>query len=207
MKEELVKYIESEIIPRYENFDAAHGVAHVRYVIDESLRLAQYFDVDVNMVYAIAAYHDTGLCEGRATHHVVSGRIVMEDEKLKAFFSDSQLQTMRDAVEDHRASNEHAPRSVYGCIVAEADRQIDPMVTIRRTIQYGLSHYPELGEEEQYERMLLHLHEKYAEGGYLKLYVKQSSNAERLAQLRKIIVDEEQLNAIFCRIYAEETEA
>ena len=54
---------------------------------------------------------------------------------------------MKEAVEDHRASNKHVPRSIYGKIVAEADRIIDPDITLRRTVQYGLSNYPELDKE------------------------------------------------------------
>ena len=67
---------------------------------------------------------------------------------------------MKEAVEDHRASNKHVPRSIYGKIVAEADRIIDPDITLRRTVQYGLSNYPELDKEKQYIRFLTHLKEK-----------------------------------------------
>ena len=45
-------------------------------------------------------------------------------------------------VEDHRASTDHEPRSIYGKIVAEADRIIDPDITLRRTVQYGLKQNP-----------------------------------------------------------------
>ena len=90
------------------------------------------------MVYAIAAYHDTGLCEGRDTHHLVSGRIIREDKKLREWFNEGQIETMAQAAEDHRASSGHEPRSIYGKIVAEADRLISPEKVIRRTIQFGL---------------------------------------------------------------------
>ncbi len=53
----------------------------------------------------------------------------------------------------------------------QADRIIDPEVTLRRTVQYGLSHYPEMDKEEQYARFRKHLTDKYAEGGYLKLWI------------------------------------
>ena len=57
--EELKAYIEAEIIPRYGAFDAAHRTDHVRTVIAQSLVLAGHYEVDADMVYAIAAYHDT----------------------------------------------------------------------------------------------------------------------------------------------------
>ena len=83
MNQELVRYIEAEIIPRYEHFDKAHQVGHVRTVIEQSLQLAEHYDVDPDMVYAVAAYHDTGLVEGRETHHTVSARIIREDPRLR----------------------------------------------------------------------------------------------------------------------------
>ena len=165
------QYIESEIIPRYDNFDAAHGRDHVEYVIAQSLKLAEHYDVDRDMVYVIAAYHDTGLAVERKTHHLESGRIMRADRNLRQWFSEGQIETMARAVEDHRASSDHEPRSIYGKIVAEADRQIDPETIIRRTVQYGLSHYPELDREGHWQRMLDHLNEKYAEGGYLRLWI------------------------------------
>lgn len=166
-------------------------------VIEQSLDIASHLDVDKNMVYAIAAYHDTGLCEGRELHHVVSARIIKADQKLREWFSEEQIQTMADAAEDHRASAKQAPRTIYGRIVAEADRFIDPVTITQRTIQYGLDHYPELGREEQFQRMVTHLKEKYGRNGYLKLWFPDSPNAQRLEQLRKIIDDDEELRRLF----------
>ena len=136
----LKRYIEREIIPRYEHFDRAHDVGHVRTVIARSLELAARYEVDADMVYAIAAYHDTGLVNGRENHHLDAGRILAADHELRRWFSEEQVEVMRQAVEDHRASADHAPRSIYGRIVAEADRVIDPATIIRRTVQYGLAH-------------------------------------------------------------------
>ena len=130
-------YLETEIIPRYETFDKAHRTEHVRQVIAESLKLASYYVVDERMVYAVAAYHDIGLCEGREHHHLVSGRMMRADSRLREWFSEEEIEVMAQAVEDHRASNVHAPRSIYGRIVAEADRLIEPMQILRRTVQYG----------------------------------------------------------------------
>lgn len=197
-------YLETEIIPRYETFDKAHRTEHVRQVIAESLKLASYYVVDERMVYAVAAYHDIGLCEGREHHHLVSGRMMRADSRLREWFSEEEIEVMAQAVEDHRASNVHAPRSIYGRIVAEADRLIEPMQILRRTVQYGLSHYPELSKSLHYSRYCEHLHEKYAEGGYLKLWIPESENAAQLRALRRIIADESQCRAAFEQIYSEE---
>lgn len=201
---DLQQYVEENIIPHYASFDKAHREEHVRKVMEESLRLSTFFDVDVKMVYVIAAYHDVGLCEGREIHHLASARIMRQDNRLKVWFSEEEIGIMCEAVEDHRASNRHVPRSVYGRIVAEADRCIEPYDILVRTIQYGLSHYPQLSKEEQYERYCEHLQEKYAEGGYLRLWVPQSSNAEGLAELRRIISDSSKRRLLFDEIYQKE---
>ena len=201
---DLRAYVEAEIIPRYDAFDPGHRRDHVQTVISQALSLTAFYDVDPDLVYTAAAYHDTGLCEDRQTHHLVSGRIIREDVQLREWFSPEQIETIAEAAEDHRASSDHAPRTVYGRIIAEADRQIVPETVVRRTVQYGLAHYPELDKEGPWARTLEHLHEKYAEGGYLKLWIPQSPNATRLAALRAIIRDKALLRQFFERIFEEE---
>ena len=198
-------YIEAEILPRYDAFDKAHRRPHVERVIRDALALAAYYPVNPEMVYAAAAFHDTGLCEDRTTHHLVSGRIIRQDPLLPRWFTPEQIETVAQAAEDHRASSDHAPRSLYGRIIAEADRQIEPETIVRRTVQYGFSHYPELEKEGHWLRTLEHLHEKYAEGGYLRLWIPESPNATRLGELRRLIADRERLRALFETIFAEET--
>lgn len=197
----LTLYIEREILPRYNGFDKAHREDHARMVIKQSLEIARYYAVNIEMVYAIAAFHDLGLAIDRKTHHLESGRIVRKDQRLHEWFTQEEIETMAQAVEDHRASSDHEPRSIYGKIVAEGDRYIEPEKIIERTIQYGLDHYPELDKEGHWQRTLDHLHEKYAEGGYLKLWVPESPNVERLNSLREIIKDESQLRRIFDKIW------
>lgn len=200
----LKEYIESEIIPRYDNFDGAHRRDHVRSVIGQSQELARYYDVNPEILYAAAAYHDLGLCEGREKHHLVSGRIIREDKVLLNWFSVEEIEVIAEAAEDHRASNETPPRSIYGKIIAESDRLIDPETVIRRTVQYGFAHYPQMNREQMWERTLTHLQKKYGYGGYLKLWIPESSNSCRLEELRKIIADEKRLRSMFDRFYDEE---
>ncbi len=202
---ELKEYVEREILPRYEHFDAAHRTDHVRTVIEQSMALARSYEVNPDMVYAIAAYHDTGLAFGRERHHLDAGRILAEDATLRRWFTEEEIATMREAVEDHRASSGHEPRTIYGRIVAEADRVIDPETILRRTVQYSLANYPTFDREEHYARCVAHLEEKYAEGGYLRLWIAASENARRLEELRTIIRDREALRRLFDRLFDEES--
>ena len=203
MKEELREYIEERIIPMYDGFDAGHGREHVNAVVEEALRLAEFYDVDENMVYAAAVYHDTGLVVDRKTHHLESGRIIREDRELRRWFTEQEIEVIAQAAEDHRASSDHEPRSVYGKIIAEADRQIIPENIILRTVQYGFKHYPELDKEGHWARLCEHMAEKYDVGGYLKLWIPESRNAEGLACLRDIIHDKNRLREYFEAAYAD----
>ncbi len=200
----LVQYIEDEIIPRYAAFDKAHREDHVRKVIEETMDMSVYYDVDENVLYAAAAFHDIGLVDGREEHHLSSGRIIREDPNLRKWFTPEQIETIAQAAEDHRASNGSEPRSIYGKIVAEADRDIEPMRILRRTVQYGIEHYPELDREGHWRRMLEHLAEKYDYCGYLKLYIPESRNAAGLQALRDIIHNPDRLRNIFEDFYDKE---
>ena len=205
----LKAYVETEILPRYTHFDKAHQLDHITTVIRQSEALAEMLaqkgiEVDRDMVYTIAAYHDLGIVNGRDNHHIDSGKILMSDPELKKYFTEDQLLTMKEAVEDHRASSKSEPRSIYGRIVAEADRQIDPYTIVVRTIQYGLQHYPELDKAGHLARAEAHLHEKYGEGGYLKLWFPESDNSRKLAELRRLIADRPTLQKLLEEIWINE---
>ena len=201
---ELKAFIEAEIIPEYKNFGRSHNVEHVRRVISNSLELAKFLGdgkIDEDMAYAIAAYHDLGMSGPREIHHITSGKILMEDSRLRKWFSPEQLLVMKEAVEDHRASSDHAPRSVYGRIVAEADRDLEPDVVFTRAIEYGLEHYPELGKEAQWRRFAKHMDEKYSSNGYITLWIPGSPNERNLKQIRAVIADRNALRRTFNEIF------
>lgn len=190
---DLQRYVVCNILPQYAHFDVAHRMDHAQKVIADSLQMASRFDVQPNMVYTIAAYHDIGLSEGREHHHLVSGRLLREDMALRQWFSSEQIEIMAQAVEDHRASSKHSPRSIYGRIVAEADRNICLSTIIRRTVQYGMSHYSQLNREEHIERALAHLEEKYSRRGYLRLWIKGSRNEKALHEVWDALDDADRL--------------
>lgn len=197
----LHEYIEEHILPRYADFDKGHQRDHAESVIQESMVLAKEHGADLDMVYTIAAFHDLGLEVNRELHHIHSGEILMADPILPQFFTKEQLCTMRDAVEDHRASSKHAPRTIYGAIVAEADRHIDPETILRRTLQFGMKQNPNADFEWHFERAYEHMLEKYADGGYMRLWLHSKRNIEGLTALRAIIDDKEYLKTICKRIF------
>lgn len=202
---DLVEFVETQILPQYANFDRAHNLEHVTRVIRRSMEMVKITGADINMAYVIAAYHDLGMSGPRAIHHLTGGKILANDARLKRWFTKEQIKMMKEAVEDHRASASHAPRSLYGKIVAEADRDISVDIVIRRTIQYGLGNYPELDKEGHWKRFKQHLDEKYSVNGYIRLWLPHSPNERSLNELRELIASPQQLRERFEQIFAEET--
>ena len=187
----LKNYVEEKILPEYNGYEASHGPKHIQTVIDNSLELSKDLDVDIDMVYTIAAYHDIGLRYGRDDHEISSGKRLQEDRKLRNWFTEEEILTMKEAVEDHRASRKEEPRSIYGRIVAEADRDIIPDRIISRCVQYETAHNPEDSEEEVLDKIIYHINDKYGENGYLKLWLPCRKNQEGLDILRKWIANGE----------------
>lgn len=214
---DIEKYIYEDVVPRYKDFDDAHKEDHALTVISQAMHLLKGRDVwvssqghvnpiwltpvDDNMLLAAAACHDLGLVNGRDNHHMDSGAIIRKDHRLAQWFTSEQIEIIAQAAEDHRASGKGAPRSIYGMIVAEADRVIDGDTIIRRTVQFGFKHYPDLDRDGHIARAIEHLHEKYGRGGYLKLWIPWSENAKRLNALQDIIADPEAVLREVTRIY------
>lgn len=224
IRESLGAYLKDEIIPRYACFDSAHREDHAQTVICQAMKLldrmepwlcgqaedvAAYWkslipgngSIDREVLITAAACHDLGLKSGRERHHIDSGAIIRSDARLQEWFNPDEIEIIAQAAEDHRASGKSAPRSIYGMIVAEADRVIDGETIIRRTIQFGLNNYPGLDREGHLSRAISHLHEKYGRGGYLKLWIPWSDNAARLAELQETIADDSAIFDETVRIY------
>lgn len=217
MRADLKTYLYESIVPRYSYFDDAHKEDHALTVMNQAMHLmdgrAAWLseheeaegiwrdEIDRELLLTAAACHDLGLTGGRERHHLDSGVIIRADRRLREWFSEEEIETVAQAAEDHRASGKSAPRSIYGMIVAEADRVIDGETIIRRTIQFGLKHYPALDRQGHIARAIGHLHEKYGRNGYLKLWIPWSDNAVRLNNLQDLIDDQSALHKEVERIY------
>ena len=188
LNNDLKQYIETQVFPQYNKNEAGHGINHIKTVIERSMKFAKDYDVDINMVYTIAAYHDIGHHIDRKKHEIISAEMFMNDENMKKFFNDEERKIIKEAIEDHRASSDHEPRTIYGRIVSTADRTIiDIDTTIRRSYSYGKRNYVGISEEEQIDRVYSHLKEKYGENGYAKVYLKDKEFEEALQKLRKTL--------------------
>lgn len=196
MNNKLKEYLDKTILPRYKKVDKGHDKTHILQVIDNSLMIAKEFDVNMDIVYTIAMFHDIGIILGRKTHHLTSARFAYHDVFLNQYFNGVEMTIIKEAIEDHRASLKNEARSIYGKIIAEADRDIDPLRIIQRTHQYTLKHYPHFNKEEQFESDYSHLVEKYGEEGYVYLPLHSKYNEEGLKTLRAWLKDKEKLYKI-----------
>ena len=168
----LKNYAENFVLTQYVKNDSGHSLEHIDYVIRRSLAFAvQFENINCDMVYAAAVYHDIAHHIDKKTHEKLSAEIFYSDEKMKEFFTESQRKTVKEAIEDHRASLGTSPRSDYGKILSSADRSTDIDDFLRRTHAYTLRHFPDCSEAEMIERAFDHTLEKYGKSGYASHYV------------------------------------
>ena len=207
LNKKLQDYIENNIFPSYKKNDLGHNLEHIRYVIDRSLKFAnEVNDINYDMVYVIAAYHDIGHYIDAKNHEKISAEIVLRDDNLREFFTEDEIKTIADAIYDHRASMDGEPRTVYGKIVSSADRNTLVDVTLKRTYAYRVEHNPNNTLDEIIEESRQHVIKKFGKKGYAtekmffedleyKKFLEDISNlAENKAQFRRKFVEINKLN-------------
>ena len=198
--ERIKRHIEENVLPEYSKNEKAHNINHINYVIRRSFELITQNDLEVNldMVYVIAAYHDIGHFLDPKKHEIVSAEMMTKDTKLKEFFNEEELLIIKEAIEDHRASADHEPRSIYGKIISSADRNNTVEQCLERSFYYGKRLEPEATDELR-RRAFKHLNSKFGEGGYAKFFLKDKEYEEFLRQIRAVLQDEEE----FCKMQEE----
>ena len=203
INKELKKYIEKKIFPEYKKNDSGHNIDHINYVIERSLKFAKKIeDINIDMVYTIAAYHDIGHHIDATNHEKISGDILLADENLKEFFTDEERQIMAEAVCDHRASSSKEPRSIYGKIVSSADRITRIEDAIRMTYAYRIKHFPDSTLEEIIDDSRQHLIDKFGKMGYSneKIYFEDLDYKKFLEDISKLANNKEKFREVFIEI-------
>ena len=169
MNQELKVYIKNNIFPEYEKNDLGHNLEHIKYVINRSLKFAnQIENINKDMVYTIAAYHDIAHHIDAKNHEKISSEILMSDKELKKYFSEDEINIMAEAVYDHRASLNGEPRNIYGKIISTADRNTIVENPLKRTYVYRLKHNQNETIETIIEKSRQHILEKFGKNGYAK---------------------------------------
>lgn len=190
INENLKEYIEENVFPEYSKNEPAHNIEHIKYVINRSFKFADTVpNINYDMVYTIAAYHDIGHHIDPKKHEIISGEIMSKDENLKKFFSVEELKIIKEAIEDHRASSNHEPRSIYGKIVSTADRNNTVEACLRRSYSYNKKLHPEYNDEQIFEDCHFHLNDKFGENGYAKFFFKDEEYENFLKDIRELLSD------------------
>ena len=209
IREELKKYIEENIFTSYDKNEDGHKLDHIMYVIDRSFMFASRVpDVNLEMVYVIAAYHDIGHYIDAENHEKVSGEMLLKDKNLRKFFSEEEIKTMSEAVCDHRASSKNEPRSIYGKIVSSADRNVLVEIPLKRTYSYRKVHSPNSTLDEIIEESRQHLLDKFGKKGYAttKMYFEDEDYKKFLEDITVLTSNEEEFKRRFLEVNGLEEE-
>lgn len=194
INKKLKKYIDNKIMIKYkDNNYGGHGWEHIQDVINRSFELIEKFNLEVNpdLVYTIAAYHDIGYRQDPDNHEQVSSEIFMQDETMKEFFNDEERTIIAEAIVDHRASLEYEARSIYGKIVSSADRAIDVDIMLKRSIAFQAEKHKSENPtiEQVIEYSFKKLSSKYGNGGYAKMYFPDDKYKNYLEKMNKLFTD------------------
>ncbi len=196
INKELKKYIEANIFPRYEKF-YSHGMIHINNVITNMMMLAEYYHLDINMAYTIASYHDLGLGVSRETHEIESGKILANDQELKKYFTDEQIQIMKEAIEDHRGSRKTKPRNIYGECVSDSDRDFDIKLLAKRQISTSIKHYPNYNFEEHFENCHSYICKRLNANGSFNLWTNNPILVERRDKFQTEYLNKEYAREVY----------
>ena len=200
---DLKEYIETNILTKYNSNDKGHGIDHIKYVINRSLNFAKLVDnINLDMVYTIAAYHDIGHSIDPKNHESISAKILLNDSKLLDFFTDEELIIMSMAIEDHRASLESEPRNIYGKIVSSADRNTNIIPILKRTYEYRIKHSNAKSLKEIIEESYEHLVEKFGNEGYAnkKMYFEDDEYKKFLEDIQTLLNDKNEFYKMYIKV-------
>jgi len=193
----LMLYVEKNIFPKYEKY-YSHGMIHINNVIENMLMLADYYGLNKNMAYVIAAFHDIGLNVDRMNHEYESGKILNEDVELKKYFNDEEIKIMKEAVEDHRGSRKEKPRNFYGECVSDSDRDFDIKLLAKRQLATNIKNYPELQTfDEYFENCYNYMLKRINDSGKFNIWTNNPVLAKRRDKFQKDYLDKKYARKIY----------
>lgn len=195
INEQLKKYIEENILPQYDTNIGGHGIAHINEVITRSFELNEAFNLNLNpnMIYVIAAFHDIGYKVDPDNHEQVSADMFYEDNAMKYFFNDEERQTIYEAIIDHRASLDYEARSTYGKLVSSSDRATDIDIALWGIILFQRDKHKDENPSdlEIIEYSYQKLASKYGENGYAKMYFPDQKYQDFLNGMQALVADKD----------------
>lgn len=197
MNQDLKQYIENNIFPMYNRY-YSHGMLHINNVINNCLMLADYYNLDANKAYTIAAYHDVGLSINRDSHEKESGKIFIKDQEMKKYFSDVEIEEMKEAIEDHRGSRKESPRNIYGKILSDSDRDFNIEILAKRQLATSIKNYPDLITfDEHFEKCYSYMTKRIEGFGTFNLWTNNPILVEQRDKFEKGYLNKEYTKKIY----------
>ena len=210
IRKEVLDFINQEVKPKYKTFDKAHNLSHFKFVTQNCVEYAselinkgQY--VDLEIAYVVGALHDVGIEKGREGHAKSSGKFVRECKMMKDLFDDETIELIAQAVEDHSSHLEYEPRSIYGKIVADADRNNSLYLVFSRPVKFGVKNEPQFNREEQIERVYQFVNKKFGRNGYVNYWLNIPQTTKEQQKVWELLDKPIECKAYIAGIYDEVT--
>jgi len=210
MDKNLKKYIVNNIKPSYKSFDKGHNINHFNFVTKNCIEygkemIKKGFNIDLDIAYIVGAYHDIGLLEGRENHAKSSANIVRQDKELARYYSPEIINIIAEAVEDHSSHLSYEPRSIYGKIVADADRNNSKYLVFSRPIKYGLTHEKYRDKQGHINRVYEFVNQKFGRNGYVKYWLNITQTTKEQNEVWQLLDNETECKAYIAGLFDEIT--
>ena len=198
----LREYVEKNVWPYWDLNDKGHGPIHRMEVTRRVFALNETFhlELDPDMLYVIANWHDVGKYIDHKKHHLIAAEKFMEDEGMKQFFSDSQRKIIKEAIEDHRSSKEDAPRSDYGKLISSADRNTTIEMVFIRSFFVAKDRMPDMNIEEYLDYTVDRLRKRYSLENPENMFFEDDVYQVFLKDMRNLLARPDDFKNLYCEI-------
>lgn len=195
-------YVEKKVFPLWELNDKGHGPIHRTEVIRRIFALNETFQLNLNpnMLFVIASYHDVGKYIDHKKHHLIAAAKFMEDEQIKQFFTDNQRIIIKEAIEDHRFSKEDDPRSVYGKLISSADRNTTIEMVFIRSFFVAKDRMPDMNINEYLDYTVNRLINKYSEENPENMFFEDDIYKVFLKDMRDLLTRPDDFKNLYCDV-------
>lgn len=199
---DLIDFIEKNILPEYDRNDKGHGILHILEVIKRSFELKNYLNLNLNnnLVFTIACCHDNGKYVSHETHEKIAGERFITNEGFKKFFTDDERKLIKEAIEDHRSSFSDIPRSDYGKLISSADRNSSIEIVFIRSFFVGIDRMPEMIVEDFLDYTINRLRKRYNEDRPENMFFEDEKYRKFLKDMRCLLETPEQFKTKYCSV-------
>lgn len=195
VNKKIIDYIEQNILTQYDTNIGGHGLEHINQVIERSFEIIKEFNLDVNLniAYIVAAYHDLGYKKDPDNHEEVSAKMFIDDKIIQDYFNEEDRKIIYEAIIDHRASLEYEARSIYGKIVSSADREISVENMLKRSYLFQKDKHKDENptQDEIIAYSYKKLSSKYGKGGYAKMYYPDKKYLDFINEMQELLENKE----------------